>query len=184
AGGKVRTSSLAFSTEAKVRGNWTVDEAQKWNCRVLAGGSRLWFTRSAQCGVSIIPAYTNVAVGRTFTPAEARAPKGSGSGRRMVYDRSSRRLFAIDANNVVLRSTTVVGTVSPPVTGRYKLLRGAEGFVAQNGAATVDFREIIDEFGPESLGLAASNGAVLVPPPDGKWFRSYVTRTKFLVIVP
>ncbi len=183
-GGKVRTSSLAFSTEAKVRGNWTVDDAQKWNCRVLAGGSRLWFTRSAQCGVSIVPAYTNIAVGRTFTPAEADAPTGSGSGRRMVYDRSSRRLFAIDANNDVLRSTTVVGTVSPPVTGRYKLARGAEGFVGQNGAATVEFREIVDEFSPESLGLAASDGAVFVPPPDGKWFRSYVTRTKLLVIVP
>lgn len=184
AGGKVRTSSLAFSTEAKVRGNWTIDDAQKWNCRVLAGGARLWFTRSAQCAVSVVPAYTNVALSRTFTPAEAQAPKGSGSGRRMVYDRSSRRLFAIDANNDVLRSTTVVGTVLPPVTGRYKVSRTAEGFAARNGASVVGFREIVAEFGPEALGTAASDGEIFVPPPDGKWFRSYVTRTKLLVIVP
>jgi subtilisin family serine protease len=181
-GGKARTSSLAFSTEAKVRGQWTIDEANKWNCR-LAGG-RIQFLRSGACDVLVIPAYTNVAVARSFTPDEGRPPVASGSGRRMVYDRSSRRLFAIDANNEVLRSTTVVGTVSPPVTGRYKLARGAEGFVGRNGAATVKFREIVDEFRPESLGVAASDGAVFVPPPDGKWFRSYVTRTKLLVIVP
>lgn len=183
-GGKVRTSSLAYSTEAKVRGNWMVDDAQKWNCRVVAGGARLWFTRSAQCGVSIVPSYTNVAVGRTFTPAEAEAPAGSGSGHRMVYDRSSRRLYAIDAKNDVVRSTTVVGTVSPPVTGRYKAVRGADGFAAQKTGATVEFREIVDEFEPESLGSAVSNDAIYLPPPDGKWFRSFVTRTKLLVIVP
>lgn len=184
AGGKVRTSSLAYSTEAKVRDNWTVDDAQKWNCRVLAGGARLWFTRSAQCAVSVVPAYTNIALSRTFTPAEAQAPKGSGSGRRMVYDRSSRRLFAIDANNEVLRSTTVVGTLVRPVTGRYKLSRTSDGFTALKGASVVGFREIVNEFGPEALGTTASDGEILVPPPDGKWFRSYVTRTKLLVIVP
>ena len=184
AGGKVRTSSLAFSTEAKVRGSWRVAEAQKWNCRVLAGGSRLWFTRSAQCGVSIVPAYTNVAVGRVFTPVESRAPVRSGTGRRLVYDRSSRRLFAIDADNAVLRSTTAVGTVSPPVTGRYKLGRDADGFSARNGVALVKFSGIVDEFGPESLGSAVSDGAVFLPPVDGKWFRSFVTRTKLLVIIP
>ena len=182
-GGKVRTSTLVYSTEAKVRGNWTVDETQKWNCRVLGGGSRLWFMRSARCGVSIVPAYTNVAVGRTFTPAESDVPAGSGSGRRMVYDRGSRRLFAIDANDTVLRSTTVVGTAPPPVTGRYKLARRGPGFVAQRGPAVVEFREIVDEFGPESLGSAASSGAVFVPPPDGKWFRSFVKGTNLLVIV-
>jgi hypothetical protein len=184
AGGKVRTSALAFSTEAKVRGNWSVDEAQKWNCRVLGGGTRLWFTRSAECVVSIVPAYTNVAVGRTFLPAEAAAPSRSGSGRRMVYDRSSRRLFAVDANDDVLRSTTVIGTVTPPVTGRYKLTRSADGFGAANGATNVEFRGVIDEFSPESLGAAASDGAVYLPPLDGKWFRSFVTKTKLLVIVP
>lgn len=184
AGGRVRTSSLAFSTEAKVRGNWTVDVARKWNCRVLAGGSRLWFTRSAQCGVSIVPAYTNIAVDRVFTPVESRTPERSGTGRRLVYDRSSRRLFAIDADDVVLRSTTTVGTVRPPVTGRYKLVRDAEGFSARNGDLLVTFRGIVNEFGPESLGLAASDGAVFLPPVDGKWFRSFVTRTKLLVIIP
>ena len=184
AGGKVRTSSLAYSTEAKVRGSWTVDDTQKWNCRVLAGGTRLWFTRSAQCDVSIVPSYTNVSVGRTFTPAEAVAPAGSGSGPRMVYDRSSRRLFAIDARNDVVRSTTVVGTVSPPVTGRYKAARDAAGFTAQKTGVTVVFREILDEFSPESLGTAASDGAIYLPPPDGKWFRSFVTRTKLFVIIP
>ena len=137
AGGKVRTSSLAFSTEAKVRGSWRVDEAGKWNCRVLGGGARLWFTRGATCDVSITPAYTNVAVGRAFVPAEAAAPARSGSGMRIVYDRSSRRLFAIDAKNHVLRSTTVVGTVDAPVTGRYKLARSADGFTAAGADRTL-----------------------------------------------
>ena len=183
AGGKVRTSALAFSTEAKVRGNWTIDEPEKWNCRVLGGGSRLWFTRSADCTVSIVPAYTNVAVGRTFSSVEGAAPPRSGSGRRIVYDRSSRRLFAIEADNDVVRSTTVVGTVVPPVTGRYKLARGAEGFGARSGASSIEFRSIIDEFPPESLGSATSAGAVYLPPQDGKWFRGFVTKTKLLVIV-
>ncbi|NBN89691.1 MAG: hypothetical protein EBV24_05150 [Actinobacteria bacterium] len=150
-GGKVRTSSLAFSTEAKVRGTWSIGDEQKWNCR--------------------------------FTPAEAAAPGGSGTGKRIVYDRSSRRLFAIDADNQVVRSTTVVGTTTPPVTGRYRVTRTSKGFSATGSAGVLGFREIVDEFLPESLGAAASNDDVFLPPPDGKWFRSFVTKTKLLVIV-
>ncbi|MBU6241278.1 MAG: S8 family serine peptidase [Acidobacteria bacterium] len=182
-GGKVRTSLLASSTEAKVRGTWSVGDEQKWNCRILGGGVRLFFTRSAACVVSVVPAYSNIAFGRTFTPAEATAPAGSGSGRRFVYDRSSRRLFAIDADNRVVRSTTVVGTVTPPVTGRYRLARTADGFGAAGAVGAVRFREIVDEFSPDFLGAAVADDAVYLPPPDGKWFRSYVTKTKLLVIV-
>jgi hypothetical protein len=74
--------------------------------------------------------------------------------------------------------------VSPPVTGRYKAARDAAGFTAQKTGVTVAFREILDEFSPESLGTAASDGAIYLPPPDGKWFRSFVTRTKLFVIIP
>jgi subtilisin family serine protease len=182
-GGKVRTSSLAFSTEAKVRGTWSIGDEQKWNCRMVGGGARLYFTRSASCVVSVVPAYSNVAFDRTFTPAEAAAPGGSGTGKRIVYDRSSRRLFAIDADNQVVRSTTVVGTTTPPVTGRYRVTRTSEGFSATGSAGVLGFREIVDEFLPESLGAAVSNDDVFLPPPDGKWFRSFVTKTKLLVIV-
>ncbi len=184
AGGKVRTSSLAYSTEAKVRGKWSIGDEQKWNCRILGGGARLYFTRSASCVVSVVPAYSNIAFDRAFTPAEATAPAGSGSGKRVVYDRSSRRLFAIDPDNRVVRSTTVVGTATPPVTGRYRLARTAEGFSATGATGVLGFREIVDEFLPESLGVAASADHIYLPPPDGKWFRSYVTKTKLLVIVP
>ena len=184
AGGKVRTSSLAFSTEAKVRGSWRVDEGGKWNCRLLGGGARLWFTRGATCDVSITPAYTNVAVGRAFVPAEAAAPARSGSGMRIVYDRSSRRLFAIDAKNHVLRSTTVVGTVDAPVTGRYKLARSADGFTAAGAGRTLQFRGIVDEYGPDALGTAPSQTAVFLPPPDATWFRNAAAKMRTLVVIP
>jgi len=181
-GGKVRTSSLAYSTEAKVRGHWTVDDVNKWNCRVAGG--RIQFLRSGSCDVSVVPAYTNVAVTRTFTPGEGRAPAASGSGRRLVYDRSSHRLFAIDDDNRVVRSTTVVSPASVPVTGRYKLSRTAEGFTAGADDRNVDFRVIIDEFEPAALGTAASADGMWLAPPDGAPFRKFVTRTKLLVIVP
>ena len=181
-GGRVRTSSLAYSTEAKVRGRWSVDETNKWNCRVAGG--RIQFLRSGSCEVSVVPAYTNVAVTRAFTPGEGRAPTASGSGRRLVFDRGSRRLFAIDESNHVVRSTTVISSFAAPVTGRYKLSRTTDGFVARAGARTVQFRGIVDEFGPEFLGKTVSDTAVLLPPPDVKLFRASVTKTKLLVIIP
>jgi len=182
AGGKVRTSSLAFSTEAKVRGRWTVDEVNKWNCRVAGG--RIQFLRSGACDVSVVPAYTNVAVTRSFTPGEGRAPAASGSGRRLVYDRSARRLYAIEADNRVLRSTTVVSPPSVPVTGRYKVSRTADGFTASSGGSAIDFRGIVSEFGPEALGTSASANGMWLAPPDIAPFRKIVTRTKLLFIIP
>ena len=181
-GGKVRTSALAFSTEAKVRGHWTVDEANKWNCRVAGG--RIQFLRSGSCDVAVTPAYTNVGVTRSFTPGEGRPPVASGSGRRLVYDRSSRRLYAIDADNHVVRSTTVVAPASVPVTGRYKLARTADGFAARVGDRVVEFRGIVEEFGPEALGTSASGAGMWIAPPDTVPFRKFVTATKLLVIIP
>ena len=181
-GGKVRTSSLAYSTEAKVRGHWSVDEANKWNCRVAGG--RIQFLRSGGCEVTVVPAYTNIAVTRTFTPAEGRAPAASGSGRRFVFDRGSRRLFAIDENNHVVRSTTVVSTETPPVTGRYKLSRTADGFTVQSGTQELRFRAIVDEFGPEALGTSASADDLRLAPPDAAPFRALAARTKVFVVIP
>jgi hypothetical protein len=84
----------------------------------------------------------------------------------------------------VVRSTTVISSFAAPVTGRYKLSRTTDGFVARAGARTVQFRGIVDEFGPEFLGKTVSDTAVLLPPPDVKLFRASVTKTKLLVIIP
>ena len=183
AGSKVLTSSLAKSTEAKVRGDWSVGDATKWNCHPNNDQSRLHFMRAAPCAVAIVPGYSNVAVERTYSPGESAAPASSGRGARFVYKATTRRLFSIDARNHVVRSTTGVGPIDGVVTGRYKLVRTAEGFVAQSTNGNLQFREIIDEFGPGDLGNALSDGAVYLPPPDGRWFRSRVGAVGTLVIV-
>ena len=182
-GGKVLTANLAKSTEAKVHGTWTVSAANQWNCHPTVGGARLHFTRNAPCTVSVTPGYTNVAFERVYSPNETAAPTSSGSGARLVYVATTRRLFAIDARNHVLRSTTVVGPSNGVVTGRYKLSRTADGFAAASAAETLEFREITTEFGPTDLGAALSDGAVYLPPPDGRWFRSRIGVIGTLVIV-
>jgi hypothetical protein len=183
AGSKVLTSSLAKSTEAKVRGVWSVGDATKWNCHPNFDQTRLHFMRTAPCDVAIIPGYTNVALDRTYSPGESAVPAASGRGARFVYKLTTRRLFSIDARNHVVRSTTAVGPIDGVVTGRYKLARTSDGFVARSAIESVDFREIIDEFGPGDLGNALSDGAVYLPPPDGRWFRSRVGAIGTLVIV-
>ena len=183
AGSKVLTSSLAKSTEAKVRGTWSVGDATKWNCHPNTEQTRLHFMRTAPCAVAIVPGYTNVAVERTYAPGESAAPGASGRGVRFVYKATTRRLFSIDARNHVVRSTTVVAPVDGVVTGRYRLSRTAEGFVAKLGNESLEFREITNEFEPGDLGNALSDGAVYLPPPDGRWFRSRVGSIGTLVIV-
>jgi len=183
AGTKVLTSSLAKSTEAKVRGVWSVGDTTKWNCHPNNDQTRLHFMRTAPCAVAIVPGYTNVPLERTYSPRESAPPTASGRGVRFVYKATTRRLFSIDARNHVVRSTTAVGPIDGVVTGRYKLVRTAAGFVAQSANGNLEFREIIDEFGPGDLGNALSDGAVYLPPPDGRWFRSRVGAIGTLVIV-
>lgn len=184
-GGKVLTSNLAKSTEARVRGTWTVDDANRWNCHSTPGAARLHFTRDAPCAVSVTPAYTNVPFQRVYSPSETAAPSSSGGGARFVYVATTRRLFAIDARNHVVRSTTVVGPADGVVTGRYKLSRTVNGFSASTGSAakSLEFREITTEFTPSDLGAALSDGVVYLPPPDGRWFRSRIGAIGTLVIV-
>ncbi|MEY2627155.1 MAG: hypothetical protein RJB08_914 [Actinomycetota bacterium] len=182
AGGKVLTSSLAKSTEAKVNGTWVVGAASKWNCHPVADETRLHFLRGAPCAVAITPGYTNVSIDRTYSPIETAAPAGSGSGVRFVYRATTRRLYAIDARNHVVRSTTGVGPIDGVVTGRYKLVRTVAGFVAQSANGTVEFREITTEYEPADLGNALTDGGVYLPPPDGRWFRARIGTTATLVI--
>lgn len=182
-GGKILTANLVKSTEAKVRGTWTVDAANQWNCHPTPGDIRLQFTRNAPCAVLVTPGYTNVPVSRVYSPNESAAPSASGAGTRFVYVATTRRLFAVDARNHVLRSTTVVGPAEGVVTGRYKMSRTADGFVASSSQEKLEFREIVAEFGPLDLGSALSDGAVYLPPPDGRWFRSRIGTIGTLVIV-
>lgn len=195
AGAQVKTAGLAVSTEAKVAGQWLVDVASAGVCRTVNGNARLFALRKGKCAVAVIPRYTNVAFERTFNFAETVVPPNSGTGTRFVYKVSSKRLYAIDANNRVVRSIAVVAPLVAPATGKYSLRKGGEAsvFVAERGAASLRFAPFVAVCDPgavcdavyplSALGTVASPEGVFLPGADARWFTARVGGTTVLNVV-
>lgn len=195
AGAQVKTAGLAVSTEAKVAGLWQVDETSAGVCRTVNGNARLYALRKGKCLVGVTPRYTNVAFSRTFNFAETGAPANSGSGTRFVYKVSSKRLYAIDANNRVVRSIAVVAPVVAPAVGRYSLRKGGDAsvFVAERDGDELRFAPFVTACDPDAvcdavyplsaLGTVASPEGVLLPVGDARWFAGRVGGTSVLNVV-
>jgi hypothetical protein len=195
AGAQVKTSGLAVSTEAKVAGQWSVDEASAGVCRTVSGNARLYALRKGKCAVAVTPRYTDVPFQRTFNFVETTTPGNSGSGERFVYKVSSKRLYAIDASNRVVRSIAVIAPVIAPAVGKYQLSKGdvASSFVAKRGGVALSFAPFVTECDPlavcdavyplSALGTLASPEGVYLPAGDARWFTGRVGRTSVLNIV-
>ena len=195
AGSQVKTAGLAVSTEAKVAGTWEVDAASEGVCRTVNGNARLYALRKGKCLVAVTPRYTNVAFTRTFNFAETAAPANSGSGARFVYKVSSKRMYAIDANNRVVRSIAVVAPLVAPATGKYSLRKGGEAsvFVAERGGNALRFSPFVTVCDPvescdavyplSALGTVAAPEGVFLPAGDARWFTGRVGSTTVLNVV-
>jgi subtilisin family serine protease len=195
AGAQVKTAGLAVSTEANVAGQWSVKATSAGVCRTLNGNARLYALRKGKCAVLVTPRYTDVPFSRTFNFVETTAPANSGSGERFVYKVASKRLYAIDANNRVVRSLAVVAPVNPPSVGRYKLSKGdvPSSFVAKRSGDTLRFAPFVTSCDPtavcdavyplSALGTVVSPEGVYLPPGDARWFTGRVGGTSVLNVV-
>lgn len=197
-GQKVLLNTLARSTEATIGGQWLVSAESSEVCRVTANAARMYFMRKGSCGVAVQPQYTNVPFTRTFAVGEADAPINSGRGERLVYSRSSRRLFAIDASNVVQRSVAVVAPEVAPALGNFSLAILNNGLLleAQSNAGKVaasiasiptqcDAAGVcVNIYGPESYGSSQLQAlGIYLPAEDLRWFARWGESVKTFVII-
>lgn len=195
AGAQVKTSGLAVSTEAKVAGQWQVDALSAGVCRTVNGNARLYVLRKGKCAVAVTPHYTNVPFLRTFNFSETATPANSGSGARFVYKISSKRLYAVDALNRVVRSVAVVAPVVAPAPGKYSVRKGSEPsvFAAQRGGSTLRFAPFVTACDPtavcdavyplSALGTVAAPEGVYLPAGDARWFTGRLDGTSVLNVV-
>ena len=136
--------------------------------------------------------------------AEAGLPANSGTGRRVVYDRSQQRVWAVEADGTVVKSHAGVG---PPARalrghvlrvlaldvhvldrqpGREVALHGPLRLRAQGGR--IGFHEIPTKFGvplqsESQLGQPLSGGCVRQSTPDAQWMWDWAqVGTKVVVL--
>ena len=197
-GQKVLLNSLARSTEATIGGLWQVSTDSSEVCRVTANAARMYFMRKGNCGVEVQPQYTNIPFTRTFSVGEAKAPLNSGRGTRFVYSRSSHRLFAIDASNVVRRSVAVVAPGVAPMLGSFSLAILNNGLLLEAqtkaGKVAVSVSGIpvicdaagmcVATYGPDSYGTSQLQAlGIYIPTEDLRWFVRWGESVKTFVIV-
>ena len=197
-GQKVLLNSLARSTEATIAGQWTVSAGSTGVCRVTTNAARMYFMRKGSCGVAVQPRYTNVSFARTFSVAESDVPVNSGRGTRFVYSRSQRRLYAINAKNIVQRSVAVVAPAVAPILGSFSLgiLNDGLSLEAQSKSGNVvtaissiptqcDSGGVcINTYGPDSYGTSQIQAlGIYIPTEDLRWFARWGASVKTFVIV-
>ena len=197
-GQKVLLNSLARSTEATIGGQWQVSADSSGVCRVTTNAARMYFMRKGSCGVEVRPQYTNVPFTRTFSVGETVAPGNSGRGRRIVYSRNSRRLYAIDATNVVERSIAVVAPEVAPALGSYSVAILNNGLMleaqSKTGKVAVSISGIpvlcdaagvcVATYGPDTYGTSQLQAlGIYIPTEDLRWFVRWGESVKTFVIV-
>jgi lipoprotein-anchoring transpeptidase ErfK/SrfK len=125
-------------------------------------------------------------------PPEFQLPANSGSGRRAVYSKSLQRVWAVDENEVVIKTHRVSGRLDPldPRPGTYSVYsRSFSTFAIQNPTITwnymirfahgshdgnIGFHAIPIQYGRpvqtiEQLGQPLSGGCVRQAPEDAIW---------------
>jgi hypothetical protein len=197
-GQKVLLNTLARSTEATIGGQWQVSADSSEVCRVTANAARMYFMRKGSCGVAVQPQYTNVPFARTFSVGETTAPANSGRGMRIVYSRSSRRLFAIEASNKVKRSMAVVAPEVAPTPGSFSLailnnglLLEAQSKTGKVAATVLSIPTQCDAsgacvaaYGPDTYGTSQAQAlGVYIPTEDLRWFARWGQSVKTFVII-
>ncbi len=73
----------------------------------------------------------------TAPPAPARAPTGSGAGRRIVYCVGCQRVWLVEANEAVSRTYLVSGRAGVPRVGTYSVF--SKSTVATSGSVTLAY---------------------------------------------
>ena len=197
-GQKVLLNTLARSTEATIGGQWQVSAESSGVCRVTANAARMYFMRKGSCGVAVQPQYTNVPFARTFSVGESTAPANSGRGMRIVYSRSSRRLFAIEASNGVKRSMAVVAPEVAPTPGSFSLailnnglLLEAQSRTGKVAASVLSIPTQCDASGvcvaaysPDTYGTSQVQAVgIYIPTEDLRWFARWGQSVKTFVII-
>jgi len=203
AGNKLPLANLAYSNEATINGKWLVADQSRFVCRVTPNLLRLFAMRQGKCYVTVRPRYTNIPFTRSLPIAEASTPKWSGTGRRLVYSQSGRRLYAIDALETVAKSIAVVAPVIAPPTGKFALkVRSVspEGdnygpiiSVLKNGLPIIDVKPIptvcdslgacIELFGADALGTSAGLDGIYIPFEDASWFAMWAAKIRTFVVI-
>ena len=99
--------------------------------RSVAGRSHTG-PRAGRDGSPRVPVVVVAASGPDAPPL----PANSGSGKRVVYDRSGQRVWAVDKNDRVIRSWLVAGSkYNNEVPGTHKVFSRSEVSTAWNGKA-------------------------------------------------
>lgn len=102
----------------------------------------------------------------TSGPDAPPLPDGSGSGKRLVYDRAGQRVWAVDANERVIRSWLVSGSkYSNEVPGTHRVYSKSERSTAWNGQAYLPmmvryYRTKIGAIGFHGIPTHVSDGSV------------------------
>lgn len=134
-------------------------------------------------------------------------PADSGSGRRVVYSKSQQTVWAIDDNNVVIKSHRVSGRQDPqhPTPGVYRVWsRSRYTFAINNPSITwgymvrfatggnggnIGFHDIPFQYGRPvqtlaQLGQALSGGCVRQAPDDAIWMWDWAGIGTVVVVTP
>ncbi|MEU7304683.1 hypothetical protein AB0950_25120 [Streptomyces sp. NPDC007189] len=101
------------------------------------------------------------------TPAAPALPDDSGTGRRIVYSLSGKRVWLVDATGKPTRTFTVwPGTVSPQ-PGRYSIIKRTQSIKGSDG---VEVEHIMYFTATQGVNIAFSNAldGSSPPPADGK----------------
>jgi peptidoglycan hydrolase-like protein with peptidoglycan-binding domain len=123
-------------------------------------------------------------------PPASALPDDSGTGRRIVYSRAQQRIWAVDANGVVVKTHRVSGRLYEPYRGTYYVYsrslytnsindpsvrwRYMVRFAYGPGGGRIGFHEIPNRYGVplqsyEQLGLPLSGGCVRQTTADALW---------------
>lgn len=139
-------------------------------------------------------------------PAEFELPANSGSGRRAVYSKSLQRVWAVDENNVVIKTHRVSGRLDPldPAPGVYSVYsRSFSTFAIHNPSITwnymvrfahgshdgnIGFHAIPIQYGRpvqtlEQLGQPLSGGCVRQAPDDAIWMWNWAQLGTVVVVL-
>ncbi len=139
-------------------------------------------------------------------PADFELPANSGSGRRAVYSKSLQRVWAVDENNVVIKTHRVSGRLDPldPRPGVYSVYsRSLSTFAIHNPTITwnymvrfahgahdgnIGFHAIPIQYGRpvqtiEQLGQPLSGGCVRQAPEDAIWMWNWAQIGTVVVVL-
>ncbi|MET8830599.1 hypothetical protein ABZX40_34980 [Streptomyces sp. NPDC004610] len=129
-------------------------------------------------------------------PASVRVPDGSGSGRRIVYSLSDRRVWLVDASDAARRTFTVwPGTVDPdpgsyPVGDRAESTTGSDGveienivyFAAKSGV-NVAFSSALDGSSPPPPAAGVRTGGIRMKSADSAALWAFGTTGTTVTVV-